>query len=105
MGKLWLNNELVDRLAMLQQTEAMHPGINQVANAKNIRATKKSKGYGIISFSSTKKIDGNMTHLPSKQFNTYKEGLVDTAMAKGEGLFWVMPVSTSRFGDLEHGND
>ena len=31
MGRLWLNNELVDRLAMLQQTEATHPGINQVA--------------------------------------------------------------------------
>ena len=26
-------------------------------------------------FSSTKKINGNMTHRPSKQFNTYKEGL------------------------------
>ena len=35
MGKLWLNNELVDRLAMLQQTEAMHPGINQVAIEKD----------------------------------------------------------------------
>ncbi len=31
MGKLWLHNELVDRLAMLQQTEVGHPGINQVA--------------------------------------------------------------------------
>ena len=27
MEKLWLNNELGDRLAMLQQTEATHPGI------------------------------------------------------------------------------
>lgn len=35
MGKLWLNNELVDRLAMLQQTEATHPGINQVAIEKD----------------------------------------------------------------------
>lgn len=35
MGKLWLNNELIDRLAMLQQTEAMHPGINQVAIEKD----------------------------------------------------------------------
>lgn len=31
MGKLWLNNEIVDRLAMLQQTEVGHPGVNQVA--------------------------------------------------------------------------
>ena len=35
MGKLWLNNEIVDRLAMLQQTEAEHPGINQVAIEKD----------------------------------------------------------------------
>ena len=35
MGKLWLNNELVDRLAMLQQTEATHPGVNQVAIEKD----------------------------------------------------------------------
>ena len=27
MGKLWLNNEIVDRLAMLQHTEAGHPGV------------------------------------------------------------------------------
>ena len=35
MGKLRLNNELVDRLAMLQQTETTHPGINQVAIEKD----------------------------------------------------------------------
>jgi hypothetical protein len=35
MGKLWLNNELVDRLAMLQQTETTHPGINQLAIEKD----------------------------------------------------------------------
>lgn len=35
MGKLWLNNELADRLAMLQQTETAHPGINQVAIEKD----------------------------------------------------------------------
>ena len=35
MGRLWLNNELVDRLAMLQQTETTHPGINQVAIEKD----------------------------------------------------------------------
>lgn len=35
MGKLWLHNELVDRLAMLQQTEATHPCINQVAIEKD----------------------------------------------------------------------
>ena len=31
MGKLWLNNDLVDRLAMLQQTETDNTGINQIA--------------------------------------------------------------------------
>lgn len=35
MGKLWLNNELIDRLAMLQQTETENPGINQVAIEKD----------------------------------------------------------------------
>lgn len=35
MGKLWLNNDLLDRLAMLQQTETGHPGINQVAIEKD----------------------------------------------------------------------
>lgn len=35
MGNLWLNNELVDRLAMLQQTANGHPGINQVAIEKD----------------------------------------------------------------------
>ena len=35
MGKLWLNNELVDRLAMLQQAETTHLGINQVAIEKD----------------------------------------------------------------------
>lgn len=35
MGKLWLNNEMVDRLAMLQQTEAEHPGISQIAIEKD----------------------------------------------------------------------
>ena len=35
MGKLWLNNEIVDRLAMLQQTEAKHTGINPVAIEKD----------------------------------------------------------------------
>ncbi len=35
MGKLWLNNEIVDRLAMLQQTEVGHPGVNQVVIEKD----------------------------------------------------------------------
>ena len=35
LGKLWLNNELVDRLAMLQQTEIKHSKINQVAIEKD----------------------------------------------------------------------
>lgn len=35
MSKLWLNNNLTDRLAMLQKSEADHPGINQVAIEKD----------------------------------------------------------------------
>ena len=69
MEKLWLNNEIVDRLAMLQQTEAEHPGVNQIAIEKDwwvtvtLKAlfqtdcrdslifkggTSLSKGFGII---------------------------------------------------------
>ena len=69
MNKLWINNELVDRVAMLQKTETDHPGINQVAIEKDwwvavtLRAlfhtdchdslifkggTSLSKGFGII---------------------------------------------------------
>ncbi len=69
MRKLWLNNEIVDRLAMLQQTEAGHPGVNQIAIEKDwwvtitLKAlfqtdcrnslifkggTSLSKGFGII---------------------------------------------------------
>lgn len=69
MSKLWINNELVDRLAMLQQTEIQHPGMNQVAIEKDwwvtvtLKAlfqtecadalifkggTSLSKGFGII---------------------------------------------------------
>ncbi|WP_373822949.1 hypothetical protein [Bacteroides heparinolyticus] len=40
MGKLWLDNEIVDRLAMLQQTEAGHPGVNQVAIEKDWLVTR-----------------------------------------------------------------
>jgi len=50
MGKLWLNNELVDRLAMLQQTEATHPGINQVAIEKDwwVTVTQGGAGFGVL---------------------------------------------------------
>lgn len=69
MSKLWLNNNLTDRLAMLQKSEADHPGINQVAIEKDwwvtvtLKAlfqtdcrefllfkggTSLSKGFGII---------------------------------------------------------
>ena len=69
MRKLWLNNAIADRLAMLQQTEAAHPGVNQVAIEKDwwvtvtLKAlfqtdccdslifkggTSLSKGFGII---------------------------------------------------------
>ena len=45
MGKLWLNNELIDRLAMLQQTEIEHLGINQVAIEKDWWVTATLKHY------------------------------------------------------------
>ena len=35
MKRLWFNNKELDRLAMLQQTEAEHSGINQAAIEKD----------------------------------------------------------------------
>jgi len=35
MGRLWIDNDMLDRLAMLQRTEADHPGMNQVAIEKD----------------------------------------------------------------------
>lgn len=35
MEKLWINNEIVDHLAMLQQAEISHPGINRLAIEKD----------------------------------------------------------------------
>ncbi len=35
MAKIWIKNSSVDRLAMLQQTELEHPGVNQVAIEKD----------------------------------------------------------------------
>lgn len=35
MRKLWFDNDKVDRLAILQQTEAKHSGINQMAIEKD----------------------------------------------------------------------
>ena len=45
MRKLWLNNEIVDRLAMLQQTEAGHPGVNQIAIEKDWWVTVTLKAF------------------------------------------------------------
>ena len=44
MSKLWLHNNVLDRLAMLQQTEIGHPGINQTAIEKDwwVTATLKA---------------------------------------------------------------
>ena len=35
MERLWLNNDLVDRIAQLQKTANDHPGIHQVAVEKD----------------------------------------------------------------------
>lgn len=52
MGKLWLNNEIVDRLAMLQQTEVGHLGVNQVAIEKDwwVTVTPKAPGVDFFAF-------------------------------------------------------
>ena len=44
MGKLWINNEIVDRLAMLQRAEAENPGVNQVAIEKGLVGNDYAQG-------------------------------------------------------------
>ena len=44
MEKLWINNEMVDRIALLQKTEQGHPGINQVAIEKRLVGNRSIEG-------------------------------------------------------------
>lgn len=94
MGKLWLNNELVDRLAMLQQTEANHIGINQVAIEKDWWVTVTLKALFQTDCHEALIFKGG-TSL-SKGFNIIERFSEDIDLAIGHSFFGIEKTSKSQ---------
>ena len=94
MGKLWLNNELVDRLAMLQQTEIAHPGINQVAIEKDWWVTVTLKALFQTECHESLIFKGG-TSL-SKGFNIIERFSEDIDLAISHSFFNVEKISKSQ---------
>lgn len=94
MRKLWLNNEFVDRLAMLQQTEAAHPGINQVAIEKDWWVTVTLKALFQTESRSSLIFKGG-TSL-SKGFNIIERFSEDIDLAISHHFFGVEKTSKSQ---------
>ena len=94
MGKLWLNNVLVDRLAMLQQTEIDHPGINQVAIEKDWWVTVTLKALFQTDCREALIFKGG-TSL-SKGFNIIERFSEDTDLAIGHSFFGIEKTSKSQ---------
>lgn len=91
MGKLWLNNELVDRLAMLQQTETDHTGINQVAIEKDWWVTVTLKALFQTDCHEALIFKGG-TSL-SKGFNIIERFSEDIDLAIGHSFFGIEKTS------------
>ncbi len=94
MGKLWLNNVLVDRLAMLQQTEIDHPGINQVAIEKDWWVTVTLKALFQTDCREALIFKGG-TSL-SKGFNIIERFSEDIDLAIGHSFFGIEKTSKSQ---------
>lgn len=94
MGKLWLNNVLVDRLAMLQQTEIDHPGINQVAIEKDWWVTVTLKALFQTDCREALIFKGG-TSL-SKGFNVIERFSEDIDLAIGHSFFGIEKTSKSQ---------
>ena len=94
MGKLWLNNELVDRLAMLQQTETDHTGINQVAIEKDWWVTVTLKALFQTDCHEALIFKGG-TSL-SKGFNIIERFSEDIDLAIGHSFFGIEKTSKSQ---------
>ena len=94
MGKLWLNNVLVDRLAMLQQTEIDHPGINQVAIEKDWWVTVTLKALFQTDCREALIFKGG-TSL-SKGFNIIERFSEDIDLAIGHSFFGIEETSKSQ---------
>lgn len=94
MGKLWLNNVLVDRLAMLQQTEIDHPGINQVAIEKDWWVTVTLKALFQTDCREALIFKGG-TSL-SKGFNIIERFSEDIDLTIGHSFFGIEKTSKSQ---------
>lgn len=94
MGKLWLNNELVDRLAMLQQTEVDHTGINQVAIEKDWWVTVTLKALFQTDCHEALIFKGG-TSL-SKGFNIIERFSEDIDLAIGHSFFGIEKTTKSQ---------
>lgn len=94
MGRLWLNNELVDRLAMLQQTEIEHPGINQVAIEKDWWVTATLKALFQTDCHEALIFKGG-TSL-SKAFNIIERFSEDIDLAIGHSFFGINKTSKNQ---------
>ena len=94
MGNLWLNNELVDRLAMLQQTEIEHFGINQVAIEKDWWVTVTLKALSQTDCHEALIFKGG-TSL-SKGFNIIERFSEDIDLAIGHSFFGINKTSKNQ---------
>ena len=94
MGKLWINNELVDRIALLQKTEQRHPGINQVAIEKDWWVTAVLKALFQTSCRESLVFKGG-TSL-SKGFNIIERFSEDIDLAINHSFFDVEKTSKSQ---------
>lgn len=86
MEKLWQNNSVVDRLAMLQQAEIGHQGINQVAIEKDWWVTITLKALFQTDCSESLIFKGG-TSL-SKGFNIIERFSEDIDLAISHSFFW-----------------
>ena len=94
MSKLWFNNELVDRLAMLQQTETYHHGINQVAIEKDWWVTVTLKALSQTDCHNDLIFKGG-TSL-SKGFNIIERFSEDIDLAVSHSFFGIEKTSKSQ---------
>lgn len=94
MNKLWISNDLIDRLAMLQQAEIAHPGINQVAIEKDWWVTVTLKALFQTECSDSLLFKGG-TSL-SKGFNIIERFSEDIDLAINHSFFGIEKTSKNQ---------
>lgn len=94
MEKLWITNNLTDRLAMLQRTESGHPGINQVAIEKDWWVTATLKALFLTDCCNSLTFKGG-TSL-SKGFNLIERFSEDIDLAISRSFFGIENNSKSQ---------